>query len=166
MATTSPRLEAAQTFLSAFATLSASTSNSVRTANCIHLFGPSSVAPPPPLTNAAFAEHFSHFDGILKGFPVTAKEIVDNPTANQVTVWATSEVIWDEDVKDLDGIEEEEWVYRGEYIFILDFEEDERGEQKISRIVEFLDSKGTERLRILMARARANRMKNDEAGKK
>jgi hypothetical protein len=59
-------------------------------------------------------------------------------------------------VKD-DGIEEKEWVYEGEYIFI--FSMDESGE-KIVRTVEFLDSKGTaEKLGVLMKRANENREK-------
>ena len=57
----------------------------------------------------------------------------------------------------------EDWRYEGEYVFILDFVEDERGEQKARRILEFLDSKGTERVRGLMKRARTTRMKLDQA---
>lgn len=72
--------------------------------------------------------------------------------------------MWCDEVMDLDGMTEQDWRYEGEYIFVLDFEENERGEQKVKRILEFVDSKGTERLRELMARARANRARIDEAG--
>jgi len=88
---------------------------------------------------------------------------MENPTTGQVTVWATSEVIWCEEVMDFEGMSEEDWKYQGEYIVILDFVENEQGEQKAKRILEFVDSKGTERLRVLMKRARANRKKLDQA---
>ena len=57
-----------------------------------------------------------------------------------------------DDVKDA-GLSDEEWSYRGEYIFILTMDE---SQEKIIRVLEFVDSKGTDRLRELMARARAN----------
>jgi len=92
----------------------------------------------------------------MTGFPVTGKEYIESESANQVTVWATSRTIFRDDVKD-DGIGEEEWVYEGEYIFMLWM--DESGE-KIVRTVEFLDSKGTvEKLGALMKRANDNRDK-------
>lgn len=114
-------------------------------------------------SNAQYAEHLSGFVGILKSFPVTAKETMENPTTGQVPVWATSEVIWCEEVVDFEDMSVEDWKYEGEYIIILDFVENERGEQKVKRILEFVDSKGTERLRALMKRARANRKKLDQA---
>lgn len=57
-----------------------------------------------------------------------------------------------DDVKDA-GLSDEEWGYRGEYIFIFTMDE---SQEKIIRVLEFVDSKGTDRLRVLMARARAN----------
>jgi ketosteroid isomerase-like protein len=50
------------------------------------------------------------------------------------------------------GDSAEKWEYVGEYIFILDFNED----RKIVRILEFLDSLATERLRGMMNRAKEN----------
>jgi ketosteroid isomerase-like protein len=46
----------------------------------------------------------------------------------------------------------EKWEYVGEYIFILDVDE----EGKIIRILEFLDSLATERLRGMMDKAKEN----------
>jgi hypothetical protein len=40
---------------------------------------------------------------------------------------------------------------------------DETG-QKVDRVIEFVDSKGTERLRGLMMRARANKAQKEKAG--
>lgn len=51
-----------------------------------------------------------------------------------------------------EGDDGKEWEYVGEYMFLLDV--DEQG--KICRIVEFLDSLGTERARVLIAKAWKN----------
>jgi hypothetical protein len=66
----------------------------------------------------------------------------------QVVIWADSETEFHPHVRDND--DEDEWKYRGEYVFILTM--DQSGE-KIEHVLEFVDSKGTERLRGLMARA-------------
>jgi hypothetical protein len=58
----------------------------------------------------------------------------------------------------MDG-EAEEWVYTGEYIYMLSVDED----GKIVRVLEFLDSKATERLSVLMGRAKANLGMNGKA---
>lgn len=52
-----------------------------------------------------------------------------------------------------EGLSDEEWGYLGEYIFIFTMDESGKG---IVRVLEFVDGKGTERLRGLMARARRN----------
>lgn len=75
----------------------------------------------------------------MTGFPVTAKEYIESEGSGQVTVWASSKAIFRDDVKD-DEISQTEWVYEGEYIFLLAM--DETG-KKIIRIIEFLDSKAT-----------------------
>lgn len=91
----------------------------------------------------------------MTGFPVTAKEIIDSADSNTVTIWATSEAQFREELKD-DGVPAEKWAYRGEYLFILTMDETGR---RIRRVVEFLDSKLTERALALVARARENRRK-------
>ena len=67
----------------------------------------------------------------------------------QVTIWAIG--VPEFRAEAVDGMEGE-WEYTGEYVFILDVNE----EGKISRVLEFLDTKGRERLRGLMERARRN----------
>jgi len=69
-----------------------------------------------------------------------------------VTVWARSAAVFREELKD-EGLSQEEWRYCGEYVFMIWFEE---GGKRIDRIVEFLDSKGTERFRGLVGRAKGN----------
>ncbi|RMJ20696.1 hypothetical protein PHISP_08434, partial [Aspergillus sp. HF37] len=47
------------------------------------------------------------------------------------------------------GLADEEWCYRGEYIFVLTLDEKR---ERVERVLEFVDIKGTERLRELMGR--------------
>lgn len=157
MATEAQLLQTANSFISAFADLDAEKHVSLRAPDCTHIFAPASLNPPPPKTNAAFAAHFVELRKLLNHFPVTAKpgEIHVNPTKGQVVVWATAVPEFKDEVKG--GLRDEEWEYQGEYIFMLDI--DEQG--KITRIMEFLDSKATTRLLGLMERARRNLAKVD-----
>ncbi|KAJ5099317.1 hypothetical protein N7532_006318 [Penicillium argentinense] len=144
--------QTALSYLQGFTTLSADTFLRYLSPTASHRFAPSSLSPPSPMSPEAFANHLEGLREVLSGFPVSAKEIFDHEEKGQVTIWATSEAEFRHEVKD-GGITEDEWAYKGEYIFI--FTMDETG-QKIVDIVEFLDSLGTERLRGLMARARKN----------
>lgn len=91
----------------------------------------------------------------MTGFPVHGKEYLENESANQVTVWATSRAEFREEVKNSGSSVEEEWVYEGEYVFM--FWMDDSG-RKIVKTVEFLDSEGTNKvLGPLMGRARKNK---------
>jgi len=90
---------------------------------------------------------------IITSFPVTAKEINVNEAGRQAVIWATGKPEFKAEVKG-EG-DEAEWEYTGEYIFILDMDE----EGKITRVVEFLDSLATERVRGLMKKAQENMVK-------
>ncbi|TAQ86410.1 hypothetical protein B7494_g5255 [Chlorociboria aeruginascens] len=122
-----------------------------------------------PKSNSTFAAHVTKLRAVISSFPVMVKEIIDNPAANQVLIWATASPVWVPEIigvgeerkegKGGDGHNEEiDWPHTGEYMFLLSFEEgvtgDDDGEgekfKRIERIVEFLDGKGTERLRNLM----------------
>lgn len=99
----------------------------------------------------------------MKSFTVTPIKIWTNETKGEATVWAESRVVWRDElgvgdgkgglVKDREGEQEVDWEYRGEYVFML--EVDAQG--KVERVVEFLDSLATERLRMLMGLARKRR---------
>ncbi|TVY21195.1 Austinol synthesis protein J [Lachnellula arida] len=150
---TSTRHQTALHFIQAFETLSVDTFLSLQTPTCQHIFAPASLSVPPK-NNAAFAAHIAGIKQLMEGFPVTAKEVIDSQGSNQVVVWATSETRFRDEVKDT-GIPEDEWAYKGEYLFV--FTMDESGE-KIERVLEFLDSKKTkDTLGPLMARARGNK---------
>ncbi|KAF7341982.1 hypothetical protein MVEN_01785200 [Mycena venus] len=151
-------LATAATFIQVFASLNPDTIAPIQAENYRQEFAPASANGPPPRSRDEFAAHLRHLGEILSGFPVRAKQTWPNPSLRQVVVWADSETQFYPQFKDND--DEEEWRYRGEYMFILTM--DQTGE-KIEHVLEFLDSKGTERLRGLMARAR--KMKEAVEGK-
>ncbi|KAK7048620.1 hypothetical protein R3P38DRAFT_2870471 [Favolaschia claudopus] len=158
---TQKMLATASKYLEVFAALDTSVIASIQTEDYLQEFAPASLNPPAPRTREHFTAHLRHLGGILQSFPVRAKKMWPNPSLRQVVVWAESETVFHEEFKDSE--DEEEWRYRGEYVFFLDM--DERGE-KIRRVLEFVDSKGTERLRGLMARAwkKKAKVEGTEAG--
>jgi hypothetical protein len=148
----------ATSFLSGFDSLSAPTLIADRAPTCTHIFAPSSLNPPAPKTNADFAAHVTNnMVPLLNHFPVTVKEIHINEAGRQITIWATGKPEFKKEA--MGDSSAEEWDYTGEYIFILDVNED----GKIVRILEFLDSLATERLRGLFVRAKENLGKAGEA---
>ncbi|KAF4456908.1 hypothetical protein FALBO_15309 [Fusarium albosuccineum] len=153
MTTEKTLYDAGVAFIDAFTTLEANAHTSLRAANCTHTFAPSSVNPPPPMTNEDWANHLAKLNLIMTGFPVTAKEIHVNVPKRQVIIWANGVPKFREEVKGLkEGEDGKEWDYVGEFMFFLTIDE----EGKISRIVEFLDSLGIERARGLMVRGWEN----------
>jgi hypothetical protein len=154
---TSKRYQTALKFIGAFEDLSIDTFLALQTPTCRHVFAPASLPPPAPLDNAGFAAHQTGLRTILEAFPVRAKEIIEDQEKNQVVIWATSETKFFDAVKD-SGLSDDEWIYRGEYMFILTMDE---SQEKIERVIEFLDSKATERLRVLIRRAKDNKQKID-----
>ncbi|RYP78336.1 hypothetical protein DL769_003214 [Monosporascus sp. CRB-8-3] len=155
----------ATTYLQVFATLDPnSISHVISEKKYKHTFAPASVTLPGPFDWAGFAAHLAHLRGLLRGFPVRAKQTWPNSLLNQVVVWGDSRAEFHEEVKDYDGEGkegEDEWDYRGEYMWVLTM--DARGE-KVERVLEFVDSKATDRMSALLARA--SRRKEEVEGKK
>ena len=87
----------------------------------------------------------------MNGFPVDIIDFVESENSNAVWAHCTSKVEWKAGA--MGGGKEEEWDFRGEYVFMLWM--DERGE-KIVRVVEMLDSLAAVRLPGLMERAKEN----------
>jgi len=140
----------ATSFLSAFDNLSVDDHIALRAPLCIHIFAPSSLNIAPK-TNAAFAAHVTNnLLPLLERFPVTAKETHINETGRQITIWATGKPEFKKEA--MGTTPAEAWNYTNEYIFMLDVNED----GKIKKIVEFLDSSSTEKLRGAILKARAN----------
>jgi hypothetical protein len=141
----------ATSFLAGFTNLSAQEHIALRAPTCIHLFAPASMDPPPPKSNEDFANHVNNnLRPLLQRFVVTPNEIHVNEAGRQVTIWATRKPEFKPEA--MANGPKEEWDYTGEYIFILDADKD----GKIVRILEFLDSLATTRLRGLMVRAKEN----------
>uniref|UniRef100_A0A8H7KCZ0 SnoaL-like domain-containing protein n=1 Tax=Bionectria ochroleuca TaxID=29856 RepID=A0A8H7KCZ0_BIOOC len=140
-------LSTATAYFQIFAAMDPDVISHIQSDNYTHKFGPASLNMP-TRTKETFASHLKHLAGVLESFTVSIKQAWVNPSLNQVTVWAVSETKFHDHVKDNDN--EEEWKFHGEYIFILDM--DETGE-KVKHVFEFLDSKATENLRLLAARA-------------
>ena len=152
----SARYKTAMAFIGDFETLDVTTMLSRRTKDCMHTFLPSSMALPPK-DNAAFGEHISRLREVMPKFPVIAKEVMEDERKNVAIVHAVSQAYFYDAVKD-DGIPPDDWTYQGEYIFVLTMTE---AGDKVEKVVEFVDSKGTERLLGLIKRARANKEKVD-----
>lgn len=153
MATEKAVYDTAIAFINAFGTLEANNHISLRAASCTHVFAPSSVNPPPPMTNEDFAAHLTKLHIIMTGFPVTAKEIHVYFPKRQAIIWANAVPKFREEVKGLkEGDDGKEWDYVGEFMFILDLDK----EGKICQVVEFLDSLATERARALIVKAWKN----------
>ena len=149
---TSIRMQTTLKWFQPIERLSASDNVSTRTPDCKQILVPAAAKLAEPLSNEEFGSYFSTLGDILSSFPMHVKELIECETTNQVVVWATSEPKFLANVTD-EGVLTDEWSYVGEYSFIFNFEE-EGG--RISRIVEFVDTKGMERFLGLMDRARRN----------
>ena len=149
-------LQTAQNYIAQFGSLDTAYLGTLLAENYHHTFAPASIPSlPGPFDKAGFLAHHSHLGDVMTGFPVTGKEYIENETGNQVTVWATSKAIFREDVRG--GEDAEMWTYKGEYVFMLWIDETR---EKVTRVVEFLDSKGTaDVLMPMMRRTRENRSK-------
>ncbi|KAF8158957.1 hypothetical protein K438DRAFT_1860675 [Mycena galopus ATCC 62051] len=145
---TAKLLATASAYLQVFSSLDPDVIAPIQSETYLQEWAPASVNPPRPRNHEEFAAHLRHLGGILSSFPVQAKQTWPNPALRQVLVWADSETVFHPHVKDNE--DEEEWKYKGEYMFVLTM--DQSGE-KIEHVLEFVDSKGTETLRGLMARA-------------
>lgn len=149
----SAKRNTALAFLQTFKDLDGDSNIALRAPDCRHTIAPASLNFPSSMTNEQWAAHLSSLEGILSAFPVTAKEIFEQEASNQVTVWATSDAIFQEEAKDYDGDAARDWSYRGEYIFIFFF--DAAGD-KIERILEFVDSAKAVEMGRLLERAKRN----------
>jgi hypothetical protein len=113
MSAPSPRLQAAQTFLSSFASLSIPAFSSVLSEKYTHVYAPSSLVSAINregyASKDAFLEHIRGVGRLMTGFPVTPMRMIEDERENAVWVWAKSEAQWQPDV--VDG--ENEWDYQG-----------------------------------------------------
>ncbi|KAJ4355913.1 uncharacterized protein N0V89_003938 [Didymosphaeria variabile] len=152
--TESIRLYTAQTYLSSFSKLSVPSFSSVLSDTYTHTYAPSSLVETLNREGypdkSAFLDHIRSIARLMTGFPVTPIQMIEDEKQNAVWAWTKSKTEWKREVID----EDNEWDYKGEYVFM--FWLDESG-TKIEKCVEMLDSWATrERLLILSAKAREN----------
>ncbi|KAH7138897.1 hypothetical protein B0J11DRAFT_574843 [Dendryphion nanum] len=153
----SKRLETAKEYIECFATCDTQTLERILASNYHHKFAPSSLDISPPLDKQGFIARHSRIHIIMTGFPVTGNEYIESESSNQVTVWATSVPHWRDEARS-DDDEPGMWDYKGEYIFMMWFDD----EGRIQRVVEFLDSKMTENALVLVKKAFENVARNAE----
>ncbi|KAK7756484.1 hypothetical protein SLS62_001318 [Diatrype stigma] len=156
-------LATANAYFAIFTSLDPAAALAIMSEQYTHTMAPDSVGlagPAAPMDRARFAAHLGGLRGVLRSFPVTAREAWPNPSLRQVVVWADSRTEWHEHIVAGEG--KEEWEFRGEYIFALFM--DETGE-KVERAVEFLDSKATGALMGLFERAAKRKAELEGEGK-
>lgn len=146
----------ADSFFATLKDLDTSAHIALRAPECVQILAPASLNAPPPKNNQEFADQLNqNMRPLLAHFPFTAKETYVNVASRQITVWATGKMIFKKEA--MGPGPKEKWNFVGEYIWVLDVNE----EGKISRILEFLDSLATERLKGLVSEALENLGKND-----
>ncbi|KAF7365071.1 hypothetical protein MVEN_00378300 [Mycena venus] len=121
--------------------------------NYRHEFAPASLDPPLARIDGpeAFAARIKFIGAVMSSFPIRAKQTWPNPSLKQVVIWAESESMFHPHVRDND--DEEEWKYKGEYIYVITMDQNC---EKIEHVLEFVDSKATQKLLGLVARASIN----------
>lgn len=146
------RIKTAKSFVEAYASLSVGGLLPLVAGDYSHTFAPAPLEQLMAKTISDIAAQITALRRILHGFHSHIRELIDSESYNQVVVWASSEAIFREEVKDT-ADPEEDWEYKGEYMLL--FTMDESGEH-ITKLVEFVDSKGAERMMGLVMRATKN----------
>ena len=94
--------DVALSLLASFDKMDIATNLSLRTPDCTWQMAPGSLGLPPAMDNAAHERHLVGIREILERFPVTPREVWEGKGEKGwvVTVWATSEAVFRESVKD------------------------------------------------------------------
>ena len=154
---TSKRLDTALAYIGHFASIDASVLERILADNFVQNYAPASIPNPGPFDKPGLISLTRHMNTLLSGFPMLVKEVIESDKSNAVTIWVTGEATFRDEVRD-DGLTAEEWVHKGEYIFLIFL--DESGE-KIVRTTEFVDSKATLHMVELAPRATENLSKKE-----
>ncbi|KAI0475269.1 hypothetical protein GGR56DRAFT_675416 [Xylariaceae sp. FL0804] len=169
----------ARAFLDVFRAMDTAPSSALFSPRFTHVFAPASVglAALAPHTRAHLDAHLASMRTVVRAFPPVPRAggVWVNPTLRQVTCWCDAVPEFHESVVRGSGggggenssananadtgivgsgtgkEKDDEWAYRGEYIFVMTM--DAEGKQ-VEHVLEFLDSKSTDRLRELMQKAR------------
>ncbi|RYP65611.1 hypothetical protein DL771_008219 [Monosporascus sp. 5C6A] len=145
------RLQTAKAYISIFANLDTTLLSSLLAPSYVHTFAPASLSDYFRTKGKdEMVAHITSLKAFMTGFPVYAKNYWESDVENMVTVWATSKAEWKEEVmggKSGTG----EWEFEGEYMFLIWMD---KTEEKVVKVVEFVDSLKTVRAMELMERAR------------
>ncbi|CAI6236490.1 unnamed protein product [Periconia digitata] len=152
LATSSPNLRAALSFLSIADTLDPAPLETLLSPSYTHTLAPSSLTGFGPWDKAGFMAHISFMGSVLEGFPVKVVEAVESERS--VWAWTRSQARWHAAAMDKDGEDTgKEWDFKGENLFMLWFD----AQGKIERCVEMMDSLRSVNVFIpLLERATAN----------
>ncbi|KAF5566835.1 hypothetical protein FPHYL_3598 [Fusarium phyllophilum] len=138
----------ATTYIDVFRTLDTESLSCVLSDEYSHRFAPTLANLPGPMDHHSFIARLKHVGEAMSSFTVTVKQMWLNTSLRQVLVWANSETNFHRHLRDSD--DDEEWTKRGEYMFLMTM--NETGE-RIMDVLEFVDSKATECIVGLVARA-------------
>ncbi|KAH7320621.1 hypothetical protein B0I35DRAFT_427483 [Stachybotrys elegans] len=152
----SKRLETAASFISHFEHLDASILETILADNYFHQLAPGALTGQGPSDKRGLIEFVTSMKTMMTGSPMVAKQIVDSESSNAVTIWASGQLKFRDELMDEQG----DWDCPGEYMFILFM--DETGE-KIVKTIEFVDSKAADRTLELFTRAGENLSKASKA---
>ncbi|ETS77908.1 hypothetical protein PFICI_09970 [Pestalotiopsis fici W106-1] len=133
------RLAAAMKFIEHFATLDTNILQSILATDYIHQYAPSSIPQQEPFDKQGLIAFVTSLKTIMNGYPMVVKLAMESESSNAVTIWAAGEAIFRDAAKD-DGIANQEWNYKAEYIFMIFL--DNEGD-KIIKTIELVDSKAT-----------------------
>ncbi|KAG5806288.1 hypothetical protein H9Q74_014019 [Fusarium xylarioides] len=138
----------ATAYINVFRTLDTEALSRVLSDEYSHRFAPISANLPGPMDHHSFIARLKHVGEVMSSFTVNVKQMWPNPSLQQVLVWANSKTNFHGHLRNSD--DDEEWTKRGEYMFLMT--KNETGE-KIMDVLEFVDSKATEGVVGLVARA-------------
>lgn len=148
----STRLQTAKAYISAISTFDTPTLTTLLTPTFTYTLTPSTIPVPSPMPLATFTTFLTQTHAIIASYTPTIKTAIDCGDAeNKAVVWLTSEAHFRDEGVD-DGLSAEEWRYVGEYMIVFSFDEG----AKIGGVLEFVDSKGVEKVMRLMQRAQKN----------
>ncbi|KAF5986785.1 hypothetical protein FCOIX_1320 [Fusarium coicis] len=141
----------AKTYIDVFRTLDTEALSCILSDEYSHRFAPTSANLPGCMDHIGFAARFRRVGEVMSSFTVTVKQMWPNPSLRQVLVWVSSRptstgILRDSD----DDDDDEEWRKPRECMFLMTM--NETGEEIVD-VLEFVDSKATEYMVGLVARA-------------
>lgn len=141
--------DVALAFIASFEHLDGDANIALRASNCTQTILPTSLGYKADMTNDEWATHFSTLTSIITTFPVIPIEVLES--GNQVTIWARGRARF-RSLPDINS-HTEGWpdFFENEYVFVFVFDDDG---QKITRILEMVNSASVEKIRPFMSKMR------------